>query len=63
MLIYYVTISNCTHSTMRVHTPALKQKKQYDLKHDELDLEKLMQYYRFEKREQLLDFLKAQCIQ
>ena len=48
---------------MRVHTASFKRKKQYDLKYDELDLEKLMQYYRFEKREQLLDFLRAQCIQ
>ena len=48
---------------MRVQTPTFKRKKQYDLKYDELDLEKLMQYYRFEKREQLLDFLKAQFIQ
>jgi hypothetical protein len=48
---------------MRVHTASFKWRKQYDLKDDELDLEKLMQYYRFEKREQLLDFLKAQCIQ
>ena len=63
MLIYHVTLSNCTQNTMRIHTPSLKQKKQFDLKYDELDLEKLMQYYRFEKREQLLDFLKAQCIQ
>ena len=63
MLIYHVTLSNCTKKTMRVQTPTFKRKKQYDLKYDELDLEKLMQYYRFEKREQLLDFLKAQCIQ
>ena len=63
MLIYHVSLSNCTKKTMPVQTPTFKRKKQYDLKYDELDLEKLMQYYRFEKREQLLDFLKAQCIQ
>jgi hypothetical protein len=48
---------------MGVHTASLKRKKQYDLTYDELDLEKLMQYYRFEKREELLNFLKAQCMQ
>ncbi len=42
---------------------ALKKKKQYDLIYDELTLKKLMQYYRFEKREELINFLKAQCIQ
>lgn len=47
---------------MSVNT-ALKRKKQYDVIYDELTLNKLMQYYRFEKREELLDFLKAQCIQ
>ena len=48
--------------TMSANT-ALKRKKQYDVIYDELTLEKLMQYYRFEKREELLNFLKAQCIQ
>ncbi len=48
--------------TMSVDT-ALKKKKQYDLIYDELTLKKLMQYYRFEKREELINFLKAQCIQ
>ena len=42
---------------------ALKRKKQNDVIYDELTLKKLMQYYRFEKREELLNFLKAQCIQ
>lgn len=53
----------CNKKTMGVHTASLKRKKQYDLTYDELDLEKLMQYYRFEKREELLNFLKAQCMQ
>lgn len=48
---------------MHVHTASLKKKKPYDLTYDELDLEKLMQYYRFEKREELLNFLKVQCVQ
>jgi len=48
---------------MHVHTASLKKKKQYDLTYYELDLEKLMQYYRFEKREELLNFLKVQCVQ
>ena len=47
---------------MSVNT-ALKRKKQYDVIYDELTLKKLMQYYRFEKREELLNYLKAQCIQ
>ena len=42
---------------------AIERKKQYDIIYDELTLKKLMQYYRFEKREELLKFLKAQCIQ
>ena len=42
---------------------ALKKKKHSDVTYDELTLKKLMQYYRFEKREELLNFLKAQCIQ
>jgi len=42
---------------------ALKRKKQFDLIYDELTLKKLMQYYGFEKREELLNFLKAQCIE
>jgi hypothetical protein len=48
---------------MGVNTASFKRKKQPDLIYEELDLEKLMQYYRFEKREELLNFLKAQCIQ
>jgi hypothetical protein len=46
---------------MSVNT-ALKRKKQYDIIYDELTLKKLMQYYGFEKREELLDFLRAQCL-
>jgi hypothetical protein len=42
---------------------ALKRKKQDDVIYDELTLKKLMQYYGFEKREELVNFLKAQCIQ
>ena len=44
--------------TMSANT-ALKRKKQYDVIYDELTLKKLMQYYRFEKREELLNFLSA----
>jgi hypothetical protein len=62
MLIYPVAFTNCTKKTMYVHTASLKRNTQHDLTYDELDLDKLMQYYRFEKREELLDFLKAQCI-
>jgi hypothetical protein len=62
MLIYPIAFINCTKKTMRVHTASLKRKKQHDLTYDEVDLEKLMQYYRFEKREELMDYLKAQCI-
>lgn len=62
MLIYHATLTNCTNKEMRIHTASFKKKRQSDLAYDELDLEKLMQYYGFEKREQLLNFLKAQCI-
>ena len=63
MLIYPDTVINLTKKTMGVNTASFKRKKQPDLIYEELDLEKLMQYYRFEKREELLNFLKAQCIQ
>jgi hypothetical protein len=48
---------------MSVHKAAFKREKQYGLIYDELALKKLMQYYGFEKRLDLLNFLKAQCIQ
>lgn len=56
------SLINSNKKTMSVDI-ALKKKKQYDLIYDELTLKKLMQYYRFEKREELINFLKAQCIQ
>ena len=39
-----------------------KDKKHDELVYDELSLEKLKRYYGFEKREDLLEFLKTQCI-
>ena len=47
---------------MSVNKASLERKKQYNLIYDELALTKLMQYYGFEKRQDLLNFLKAQCI-
>jgi len=63
MLIYPDTVINLTKKTMDVNPASFKRKKQPDLIYEELALQKLMQYYRFEKREELLNFLKAQCIQ
>jgi hypothetical protein len=48
---------------MSVPIASLKRKKQYDFADDELALEKLMRYYGFEKKEELLEFLKTQGIQ
>ncbi len=62
MLIYPNSLIESNKKTMSINT-ALKKKKQSDVTYDELTLKKLMQYYRFEKREELLNFLKVQCIQ
>jgi hypothetical protein len=48
---------------LSVPSEPLKKKKQLGLVYDQLVLEKLMKYYGFEKREQLMDFLKSQNIQ
>jgi hypothetical protein len=63
MLLYPNSFNKSNKKTMSVHKAALKRKKQYGLIYDELALKKLMQYYGFEKRQDLLNFLKAQCIQ
>ncbi len=62
MLIQPKSLIKSNKKTMSANT-ALKRKKQYDVIYDELTLKKLMQYYGFENREELLNFLKAQCIQ
>jgi hypothetical protein len=41
----------------------LKKKKQLGLLYDQLVLEKLMKYYGFENKEQLVNFLKSQNLQ
>jgi hypothetical protein len=48
---------------LSVPSEPLKKKKQLGLVYDQLVLKKLMKYYGFEKREQLIDFLKSQNIQ
>ncbi|HEX7179350.1 MAG TPA: hypothetical protein VF220_06455 [Nitrososphaeraceae archaeon] len=47
---------------MSVPIASHKDKKHDELVYDELSLEKLRRYYGFEKREELLEFLKTQCI-
>jgi hypothetical protein len=47
---------------MSVPIASLKRKKQYEFVCDELALEKLMRYYGFEKKEELLEFLNTQGI-
>jgi hypothetical protein len=47
---------------MSVHITSLNRKKQYDFLYDDLAFEKLMRYYRFENEDDLLEFLKTQCI-
>jgi hypothetical protein len=53
---------NTTRKQLSVPITSLKKKKHDDLVYDELSLEKLMRYYGFEKRGELLEFLKTQCI-
>jgi hypothetical protein len=47
---------------MSVPLASLKKNKQSVLTLDEATLEKLRKYYRFEKKEELLEFLKIQCM-
>ena len=53
---------NSTRKQLRVPMASYKNKKHIELVYDELSLEKLKRYYGFEKREELLEFLKTQCI-
>ena len=48
---------------MSVPITSLKRKKHNDFVYDDLAFEKLMRYYGFEKEQDLLEFLKTQCIQ
>ena len=48
---------------MSVPITSVKRKRDYDFPYDDLAFEKLMRYYGFEKEEELLEFLKTQCIQ
>jgi len=52
-----------TRKQLSVPIASLKKKKQVAMVYDELALEKFMRYYGFEKREELLKFLKSQCTQ
>ena len=54
--------SNSTRKQLSVPLASHKYKKHDELVYDELSLEKLKRYYGFEKREELLEFLKTQCI-
>jgi hypothetical protein len=53
---------NSTRKQLSVPLASHKDKKHDELVYDELSLEKLKRYYGFEKREELLEFLKTQCI-
>jgi hypothetical protein len=48
---------------LSVPKTSLRKRNQVPLVYDELALEKFMRYYGFEKREELLKFLKTQCVQ
>jgi hypothetical protein len=52
-----------TRKQLSVSKTSLRKRKQVALVYDELALEKFMRYYGFEKREELLKFLKTQCVQ
>jgi hypothetical protein len=47
---------------LSVPLASLKKNKQSLPALDEVALEKLRKYYRFEKKEELLEFLKMQCM-
>jgi hypothetical protein len=51
-----------TRKQLGVPIASHKDKNHNELVCDELSLEKLKRYYGFEKREELLEFLKTQCI-
>jgi hypothetical protein len=53
---------NTTRKQLGVPIASHKDKNHNELVYDELSLEKLKRYYGFEKREELLEFLKMQCI-
>jgi len=52
-----------TRKQLSVPITSLKKKKQVAVVYDELALEKFMRYYGFGKREELIKFLKTQCMQ
>jgi hypothetical protein len=52
-----------TRKQLSVPKTSLRKRKQVAMVYDELALEKFMRYYGFEKREELLKFLKSQCMQ
>jgi len=51
-----------TRKQLRVPLTSLKKNNLSVLALDEVALEKLRKYYRFEKEEELLEFLKTQCM-
>ena len=53
---------NTTRKQLGVPIASHKDKNHNELVYDELSLQKLKRYYGFEKREELLEFLKTQCI-
>ena len=62
MLIYPIVLGTYNKKTMSVPSTSLKKNKQSVPALDEVALEKLRKYYRFEKKEELLEFLKIQCM-
>lgn len=62
MLIYPIVLITYNKKTMSVPLTSLKKNIQSVPVLDEVALEKLRKYYRFEKKEELLEFLKIQCM-
>gem|GEM_PF-768968 len=55
-------VLHITRKQLSVPLTSLKKNKQSVPALDEAALEKLRKYYRFEKKEELLEFLKIQCM-
>ena len=51
-----------TRKQLSVPIASLKKKKHDNSVYDEVSLKKLMRYYGFENREELMEFLKTQCM-
>lgn len=63
MLIYPNNVYTAIRKQLSIPTRFLGKKKLDGQAYDELTLEKLMRYYGFERRRELLQFLKKQRIE